>query len=84
MPLVNGYELHDQIAQDAELNLKCVPFIYFTTAQSHQAVIDVYCKSVQGFFVKSNDYEVLHKRLKLMVDYWTEALSPNSALIISL
>jgi hypothetical protein len=80
MPLLNGYELRDQIVQDTELNFKCVPFIYFTTAQSRQAVVDAYCKSVQGFFVKAGDYQVLHKRLKLIVDYWTEALSPSSAL----
>lgn len=80
MPALNGYELREQIAQDPDLNLKCVPFVYFTTAQSRQAVVDAYCKSVQGFFVKASDYDILHRRLKLIVDYWTEALSPSSAL----
>lgn len=56
------------------------PLTYFTTAQSRQAVVDAYCKSIEQFFVKAGDYKVLHKRLKLIVDYWTEAQSPRSAL----
>lgn len=64
MPLLNGYELRDQIAQDAELNLKCVPFIYFTSAQSGRTVVDAYSKSIQGFFRKAGDYKVPHKKAK--------------------
>jgi hypothetical protein len=50
------------------------------TALSRAAVVEAYCKSVQGFFVKADDYEVLQKRLKLIVDYWKEALLPSSTI----
>jgi CheY-like chemotaxis protein len=80
MPKLNGYELRDQIAKDTHLNLKCVPFVYFTTAQSREAVIEAYCKSVQGFFIKGNDYNTMHNRLKLIIEYWRDAIAPSDAM----
>ena len=79
MPLLNGYELREQIAGDDELHLNCVPFIFFSTAQSLQVVADAYSRSIQGFFEKAGDYEALRRRLKLILDYWTDALSPGNA-----
>ena len=52
MPKINGFELRDKIQTSDELSLKCIPYLFFTTASTNQIVIDAYSKAVQGFFVK--------------------------------
>ena len=77
MPKVNGFELREKIKTDAELNLRCIPYIFFSTAVSQQALIDAYSASVQGFFVKQNNFEKLEKTIIVIMEYWTMCEAPN-------
>lgn len=77
MPKMNGYELRDEILCDPDLTQKCVPYIFFTTAQAPESIIEAYKKSVQGFFYKMNDYNKFADTLKLIIDYWKQAVTPN-------
>jgi CheY-like chemotaxis protein len=77
MPKVNGFELRDKIHTNEELRLKCIPYLFFTTSSSQNAVIDAYSKSVQGFFIKPNTYEKLKLMIKKIVEYWQECEAPN-------
>jgi DNA-binding NarL/FixJ family response regulator len=52
MPKLNGFALREKLKTDSNLNNKCIPYLFFTTASSQKAVIDAYSQSVQGFFVK--------------------------------
>jgi len=52
MPKLSGFELRNKLRIDAQLQLKCIPYLFFSTALNEQTVIDAYSASVQGFFVK--------------------------------
>lgn len=77
MPKLNGMQLRDKIQADEELRMKSIPFIFFTTAANKNTVADAYYKSVQGFFQKPNTLDNLERKIKLIVDYWKESISPN-------
>lgn len=76
MPRLNGFELRDKIHNNKELTLKCIPYIFFTTASTQKIVIDAYSKAVQGFFVKPSSYDNLERTVKKIVEYWQECEAP--------
>ena len=77
MPKLDGFALRDKIKMDAKLQVKCIPYLFFTTAASQQAVIDAYSRSVQGFFVKDNSMEELKDTIHVIMQYWRKCSSPN-------
>lgn len=78
MPKLNGLELHRKLKMDAALNLRCIPYLFFSTAVEQQAVIEAYSLSVQGFFLKQNKMDGLEKTIASIMDYWLRCASPNS------
>ena len=78
LPQLNGLELRRKVQTDAELSLKCIPYVYFTTAINHQVVIDAYSTSAQGFFVKPGEFEEIKSTIKVMIDYWKKCAAPNN------
>ncbi len=78
LPKLNGLELRRKVQTDAELSLRCIPYVYFTTAINQQVVIDAYSTSAQGFFVKPGDFEEIKETIKVMVDYWKRCAAPNN------
>ncbi|MCF2496668.1 response regulator [Dyadobacter chenhuakuii] len=78
LPQLNGLELRRKVQTDAELSLKCIPYVYFTTAINQQVVIDAYSTSAQGFFVKPGQYDEIKAIIKLMIDYWKRCAAPNN------
>ncbi|KAA9354818.1 response regulator [Larkinella humicola] len=77
MPKLNGLELREQIHENEDLRLKCIPYLFFTTSAEQQHVIDAYSKSVQGFFIKPSKFEKLKETVRKIVEYWQECVSPN-------
>ena len=77
MPRLSGFELRQKIHTDEDLNLKCIPYLFFTTTSTQKAVIDAYSQSVQGFFIKGNTQEKLESTIKKIVEYWQECEAPN-------
>ncbi len=77
MPRLNGVELREKVHNNEDLRLKSIPYLFFTTSAEQKHVIDAYSKSIQGFFIKPNSFEALHKIIKTIVDYWLECVSPN-------
>lgn len=78
LPKLNGFELRDKLHTDAELKLKCIPYLFFSTALNQKAVIDAYSTSAQGFFVKPSSFEDLHSTIKTIVEYWQKCAAPNN------
>ena len=78
MPKLDGFALRDKIKIDAKLQVKCIPYLFFSTAVSQKAVIDAYSASVQGFFVKQNSVEELEKTITVIMEYWKRCASPNN------
>ena len=79
MPVLDGFALRDKVKIDARLQLKCIPYLFFTTASNQQVIIDAYSKSVQGFFIKPNSIASLEKTIRVIMEYWLLCASPNNS-----
>jgi DNA-binding NtrC family response regulator len=77
LPKLNGMELKKKIHTDALLQVKCIPYLFFTTSASRQAVIDAYSMSAQGFFVKEALDKELEITIRTIIEYWKRCYSPN-------
>ena len=80
LPKLSGLKLRQKLKVDADINLKCIPYLYFTTAADHRTVIDAYSTSVQGFFTKPSSYDEIREQMKLIIDYWMHCSAPNNFL----
>jgi len=79
MPLLDGFALRDKVKMDAKLQVKCIPYLFFTTASDQKIIIDAYSKSVQGFFIKPNTLAKLEKTIRVIMEYWGLCASPNNS-----
>lgn len=77
MPKINGFELRNKVFTNEQLHIKCIPYLFFTTAADKKSVIDAYSLSVQGFFKKPSTMEGLENTIKKIVEYWKECIAPN-------
>ncbi len=77
LPALTGFELRDKIHNNEQLRLKCIPYLFFTTAADQRHVIDAYSQSVQGFFTKPNDYTEIVRVIRNIVEYWKDCHAPN-------
>jgi CheY-like chemotaxis protein len=77
MPRLNGFELREKLKTDAALQVKCIPYLFFSTALNQKAVIDAYSSSVQGFFVKQQSMAELEKTISAIMEYWKRCAAPN-------
>lgn len=77
MPKLNGLELKKKIQTDAQLQIKCIPYLFFTTSASKQSVINAYSKSAQGFFIKETSDKDLEATIRIIIEYWKRCFSPN-------
>ena len=78
LPKLNGFELRNKLHTDAELKLKCIPYLFFSTAINQKVVIDAYSTSAQGFFVKQTSFEELLDTIKVIMEYWKKCAAPNN------
>jgi CheY-like chemotaxis protein len=77
MPKLDGFALRDKIKMDARLQLKCIPYLFFSTASSQKAVVDAYSLSVQGFFIKQSSMAELQKTITVIMEYWKRCMAPK-------
>lgn len=77
MPRLDGLKLREQIHNNEDLMLKCIPYLFFTTYADQDYVIDAYSNFIQGFFVKPHNYEKYKSVIKLILDYWHECEAPE-------
>ena len=78
MPKLDGFALRSKLKMDADLAVKCIPYLFFSTAVDQRAVIDAYSLSVQGFFVKQSSMEELEKTIVCIIEYWKRCAAPNN------
>jgi CheY-like chemotaxis protein len=77
LPKLNGFALREKLKTDAKLNIKCIPYLFFSTALDQKSVIEAYSLSVQGFFVKQNSMAELEKTIFAIMEYWRRCAAPN-------
>ena len=78
MPKLTGFELRTKLKTDADLAVKCIPYLFFSTALNQKAVIDAYSLSVQGFFVKPAALSELEATISAIMEYWIRCAAPNN------
>ena len=79
MPIMNGLELKRKIDADPELRRKSIPFIFYSTAASRDAVDEAYTElTIQGFFTKGNDCTKMKSVVNNIIEYWKDCVHPNT------
>jgi CheY-like chemotaxis protein len=78
MPKLNGLELRNKLKTDADLAVKCIPYLFFSTAIDQKTVIDAYSMSVQVFFVKQTSMLELEMTISAIMEYWKRCAAPNN------
>ena len=78
LPRLNGLQLREEINADDRLRKKSVPFVFYSTNASRDAVEKAYDLTVQGFFIKNSTLQELQDTLSLIVAYWSECKHPNN------
>ena len=77
LPKLDGLALRKKLKTDAKLEIKCIPYLFFTTTPNRNAVMEAYGESTQGFFIKPVKVQELEDTIKLILDYWSKCASPN-------
>lgn len=79
LPEQSGVELKRRIDNDQQLRDKAIPFIFFSTYVDKK-IVDIAYKelNIQGFFLKSGNYEEVKTTLKLIIGYWEICKHPNA------
>jgi CheY-like chemotaxis protein len=78
MPQMSGLQLRKHINDDEQLRKKSIPFVFFSTAASREQIRQAYDLTVQGFFLKEQNFTESESTLKLILDYWKLCKHPNS------
>jgi CheY-like chemotaxis protein len=78
LPKLDGFALRDKIRMDANLQTRCIPYLFFTTASNSNTVINAYSLSVQGFFIKPSSIAEIKTTIGAIMEYWRLCVSPNS------
>ena len=78
LPKLDGFALRSKIRMDAQLQIKCIPYLFFSTASSQQAVVDAYSLSLQRFFIKQSTTAEMRKTISVIMEYWNRCVSPNN------
>ena len=63
---------------DADLQRRCIPYLFFSTAASQDMVVNAYSLSAQGFFIKPNTLPELETTISVIMEYWIRCASPNN------
>ena len=77
LPKLSGLELRDKLKTDADLSIRCIPYLFFTKAAEQRAVINAYSKSAQGFFIKQTEMSKIEKMITVIMEYWKICDTPN-------
>jgi CheY-like chemotaxis protein len=78
MPSMNGIELRQLIDLNEYLKVKCIPFVFLTTAADQDVVNTAYRMTIQGYFKKERTFTGLQEQLRSILDYWDKCIHPNS------
>lgn len=78
MPILDGFALRDKVRMDAKLQLRCIPYLFFSTGLTQAAVIHAYSLSAQGFFQKQESLKELEKSIEVIMEYWKRCAAPNN------
>jgi CheY-like chemotaxis protein len=78
LPLMDGIEFKKKIDENKMLRNKSIPFLFYSTAANQKVVNLAYRElNIQGYFIKESAYKEIKQRMKIIVDYWSDAVHPD-------
>jgi CheY-like chemotaxis protein len=77
MPRIDGYELRKMVHTNEALNIRCIPYLFFTSGANKKGVTDAYSMSAQGFFIKPSSMGALQNTIRKIIEYWQECFAPS-------
>ena len=79
LPLKTGIEFKREIDADDKLRRKSIPFVFYSTSDDQPTVNYAYTQlTVQGFFRKPSKLGDIRNLMRILIDYWTHCLHPNT------
>lgn len=79
MPEMDGLALRKAINDEEYLRLKSIPFVFFSTAATPAQVRVAYDLTVQGFFLKEQNFAATQATIKMILEYWRKCYHPNNS-----
>ena len=76
MPKLDGYELRSKILNNEELNTKCVPYVFLSTAINPENIQKAFQLSVNGYFKKEENFIEYKNVIENIVSYWKKSYTP--------
>ncbi len=73
---MDGFQLKEKLMEDTSLNYKSIPFVFWSSAASNAQIQKAYDLSVNGFFLKENNFEEIKQSLIDIVKYWLKSKAP--------
>ena len=78
MPGMNGMDFLKKMHTELPLRKRDIPFIFFSTSATPDAIQQAYGMYVQGFFVKPHAMSETKRVLQLIIQYWQTCRYPNN------
>lgn len=78
MPGMNGLEFLKKVHSELPVQKRGIPFIFFSTSATPDAMQKAYSMHVQGFFVKPHAMAETKRVLQLIISYWQTCRYPNN------
>ena len=77
LPILSGFDLRNKLRIDAQLAIRCTPYLYLSTSATPKMIIEAYSASSQGFFLKGNTIAEVERTISLIMDYWKQCAGPG-------
>jgi len=78
MPGMNGLDFLKKVHTELPMRKRDIPFIFFSTSATQDAMQQAYGMYVQGFFVKPHAMTETKRVLQLIIQYWQTCRYPNN------
>ena len=75
---ISGLELKQELHDNENWRLECIPFLFFSTSEAPRTINKAYSLNAQGYFVKPNSIDELKDMFHAMIKYWGYSQHPNS------
>lgn len=77
LPLMDGFELKEQLLKRENTKYTSIPFIFWSTAMSNSQLQKAYDLGVNGIFIKESSFSELKGSLIDIVNYWLKSKVPE-------
>ena len=77
MPEMDGIQIRREINNEERLRRKSIPFVFFSTAANNAQVRTAYDLTVQGFFLKEQNFSETEATFRMILKYWEKCQHPN-------